>query len=418
MVRKAGKAPSAPLSVTPEAARRFLLHHQGLLTPPDGPSPWTSLRGDAAGVLAAIGLLECVQIDPVNTVSPNHHLVLANRLEGYRPGSLEALLDQGLLFEHFLQARCAIPRRDFAYFRPRVEALSLQQHRWGQVKDTARDILAYIRNNGPASARSFTASDKVVGYWDSEARTKATSLALEMLWETGRLMIARREGNLRYYDLPERVLPHDLLERFASAPEDECWRALRLKYYRAYRLFDTGDLRFGWHHQKAAERRALVERDLAEGLIVPVLIEGVRRPYYVLAEDAGLLELAASWDAGDRGTLLSPLDNLLWRRERIQDVFGFTYTWEQYIPVARRRFGAYAMPLLLGDRLVGRVDPRFDRGAGALVVNRIALESGARPSKALARGIGRAAARLLAFLGADTVRYEGDVPAGLRRYLE
>ncbi|MGE5590363.1 MAG: winged helix-turn-helix domain-containing protein [Bacillota bacterium] len=418
MARKARKDPPAPLSVGPAAARRFLLYHQGLLSTSDRPSPWAGLTGDPGGALAAIHLLECVQIDPVNTVAPNHHLVLANRLDGYRPASLEALLDQGLLFEHFLQARCAIPREDFAYIRPRMEGLT--DRRWEHVAAAAAEIMAYVRENGPASARTFTGTDKVSGYWerDDEARTKASSLALEMLWETGQLLITRREGNLRFYDLPERVMPGDLLERFASTSEDECWRALRHKYYRAYRLFDPGDLRFGWRHQRVAERRALAEQDAAAGILAPVLVEGVRRSYYVLADDVPLLEAAGTWEAGDRATLLSPLDNLLWRRERIQDLFDFSYTWEQYIPAAKRQFGPYAMPLLLGDRLVARLDPRFDRSAGALVVNRLALERGVRPSKAVARGVSQAVAHLLAFLGADTVRYNGDVPVGLRHYLE
>lgn len=418
MARKAHRTPPAPLSVAPAAARRFLLCHQGLLATGDRPSPWAGMTGDPAGTLACIHLLECVQIDPVNTVAPNHHLVLANRLDGYRPASLEALLDQGLLFEHFLQARCAIPREDFAYIRPRMEGLT--DRRWDHVAEAAAQIMAYVRENGPASARTFTGTEKVSGYWEreDEARTKASSLALEMLWETGRLLITRREGNLRFYDLPERVMPKDLLERFASMPEDECWRALRHKYYRSYRLFDAGDLRFGWRHQSAAARRALAEQDVAAGILAPVLVEGVRRPYYVLADDVPLLQAAATWEAGDRATLLSPLDNLLWRRERIQDLFGFSYTWEQYIPAAKRQFGPYAMPLLLGDRLVGRLDPRFDRAAGALVVNRLALERGVRPSKAVARGVRRALDRLVTFLGADTVRYDGHLPDGLRRYLE
>lgn len=424
--QRAAAAPS-PITISQAAARRFLLYHQGLLKTGEAKDASRAGQDTAsaeaaaqakAQALAAIRWLECVQIDPVNTVAPNHHLVLANRVPGYRPEHLEALIDRGLLFEHFLQARCAIPIEDFANFRPRLEVLDVElQGHWAKVRDVAQQILEHVRRHGPVTARTFTDSGKVVGYWDREPKTKTSSLALEVLWETGQLMITRREGNLRYYDLPERVVPKDLLDRFASTPIDDAWRALRHKYYRAYRLFDPGDFRFGWRRQTAAERRATLETDLTAGLIVPVTVEGVKRAYYALAEDAHFLRQAESWEGGG-SAFLSPLDNLLWRRERVQDLFGFAYTWEQYVPAAKRQFGAYTMPILADGDLVGRLDPRLDRATSVLVISHLALEPGVRPSRALAGHINRAMARLLASLGARGARYDRVSPASLVRHLD
>ena len=414
-----------PVSISRVAARRFLLHRQGLLQAQGGPlrpasAPWADLPAGPAGALAALQRLECVQIDPVNTVAPNHHLVLANRVPGYQQEHLEDLIDDTHVFEHFLQARCVIPVADFAYFRPRFEDLAEQlAGHFQAVGSLPAEILAHIQRHGPATTRDFS-SNKVVGYWDASAvpRTKASSLALELLWETGQLAISGRSGNQRYYDLTERRIPKAILSRLGSLPDDEAWQAIRHKYYRAFGLFDSGDFRFGWRHRPAAARRAVLAADMAAGVIVPVAIEGVRRAYYALTADLPSLQAAETWEGGSRAAFLSPLDNLLWRRERLQDAFEFQYTWEQYTPAAKRQFGHYAMPILYGDRLVGRLDPRLDREARVLVVNSLVLEPGVRPTKGLARSISQAMTRLLTFLGADQARYDRIEPAGLASLLE
>ncbi|MFZ5923897.1 MAG: DNA glycosylase AlkZ-like family protein [Bacillota bacterium] len=197
---------------------------------------------------------------------------------------------------------------------------------------------------GPRSSREIESDEKVVGYWDSAPRTKATSLALELLWEAGDLMIARRNGIEKVYDVPERLVPSELRSEALEMSEDEVCRTLLDKYYRAYRLLDTGDFRFGWRKMPAAERRDVVARQVAEGELVPVEVEGVRRQYYALAADAPLLRHLddPELEVVPNVFILPPLDNVLWRRERLADLFGFDYTWEIYISQAKRRFGAYA----------------------------------------------------------------------------
>jgi uncharacterized protein YcaQ len=189
--------------------------------------------------------------------------------------------------------------------------------------------------------------------------------------------------------------------------------ALLDKYLRAYRIFDLGDFRFGWRRIPAPERRRIVGRYIDEGTIVPLEVTGVKRRYFALAEDVERIrrhERDAGAFSADHVRFLAPLDNLLWRRERLADLFDFTYTWEIYTPAHKRRFGYYTMPILAGDRLIGRMDPRLDRTRGRLVVQALHLESGVKATPALRRALRGALDAFAAFHGAGEVTVERTVP--------
>jgi uncharacterized protein YcaQ len=193
------------------------------------------------------------------------------------------------------------------------------------------------------------------------------------------------------------------------------------KYLRAYRVFDAGDSRFGWRAMTASARREAVRRRVRRGTIVPLTIEGVGRQYFVRAEDLPALqqharEAGPEPGRGDEGPLrfLAPLDNLLWRRNRILDLFRFAYTWEVYLPVPKRRYGHYAMPMLFGDRLVGRLDPQLDRERGRLVIRLLQLEPHVRVTARLRASIRAALESFARFHGAADFEIDRTVPAGLR----
>jgi uncharacterized protein YcaQ len=330
--------------------------------------------------MAAIRRLECVQIDPVSLVDRNHHLVLRSRVGGYRPEQLDTVLASGQVFEHWANARCFLPVEEYPVFWWRMRHFAKEHEELRKkLGGVPERIVAEIHATGPRTSRQIESDEKVVGYWDSELpKTKATSLALELLWECGELMIARREGAEKVYDLAERIVSEVLRGQTQEISEDEALRALLDKYCRAFGLFDLGDFRFGWRKIPASERRTLVDQRLAVGELVPVEIEGVRRKYYALGRDEGLLRRVndPELEVVPNVSLLPPLDNLLWRRERLIDIFGFDYTWEIYLPPARRRFGPYVMPILRGDRFIGRINPRLDRERGALVIEGLWLEKG------------------------------------------
>lgn len=399
---------SASLAISREAAIGFLLEAQDL----DGRSPHPGSRSSGpAAVLRQVRRLECVQIDPVAAVERNQHLVLAARLPGYRPADLETLLDRGLVFEYVANAACVIPFDDFPIFEgTRRRYRKRYASELAQLRGVVRQIVAALEAHGPRPARAFVSDHRVLGWWDTTApKTKATSLALNVLLRTGAVTVVKRDGLERHFDLTERVVPAPMLRaarRIASADADN---ALLEKYLRAYRLFDAEDPRFGWRRMGAAARRASILRRVRAGIIVPVTIEGIRRRYYVGAKDAETLKRHER----SRGVepacgivrFLPPLDNLLWRRERVADLFGFEYRWEVYLPADRRRYGYYTMPILYGTRLIGRMDPCLDRARGCLEIRRLDLEPRMRVSRPLRRSLDAALEAFARFHGARDLRF-------------
>lgn len=364
-------------------------------------APWREeLRGEA-GTLEAIRRLEAVQLDPVAVVERNHHLVLRNRVASYRPQNLEALYEQKQVFEYVANARCVLPMEDYGLFEP-VRALF--RARQPAYSLELQEALAYVRERlaavGPLPSRSLESGARVAGYWDGDIpKTKATSQALEHLWETGQVVVAGRKNDERLF-----ALAGAWVEKGGGTAS---WEPLLRKYLRAYGVADLGDFRFGWRRWPAPEKRAAVARLVQEGVLEPVKVEGVRRTYVVLAELMPLLEVLGQATVAPEVFILPPLDNVVWRRERLADLFGFGYTWEIYVPAARRRHGPYTMPLVEGDRFIARLDAHLDRGPGVLHVEHLTLEPGVEPSPERLERVWQAVEELARDIGAARVRRKG-----------
>ncbi len=398
---------ASALSVSHQGVRRFLLDVQNL----DGDHHYASgSPATPARVLRQIHTLEAVQLDPVAAVERNQHLVLAARVPGYVPPVLERLLARRRVFEYWGHAACVFPIDDYPIFQGKRRGVRARLGpELAQLRPVVRAVLARLEREGPLPARAFAAGHRVRGWWDiAGPKTKATSHALNVLWEAGLVMVARREGLERYFDLPERIVPAALLRRAHEIDPREADEALLAKYMRAHRVFDLSDWAFGWRKIPAPRRRAIVEQLVRAGDVVPLEIDGTRRPYFVLAGDVDRLrrhDRAARDRATEDGPIrfLAPLDNLLWRRERVADFFGFDYTWEVYVPVPKRRYGYYTMPILAGDRLIGRIDPRLDRERGRLIVNLLRFEPRIRVPAVLRKQVLNTLEAFARFHGAESV---------------
>ena len=415
-----GTADGTPLRVARDAVIRFLLDAQHLA---HGGARGSGTAATPAGVLREIRHLECVQIDPVSVVERNQHLVLAARLRGYLPRTLGELLRRRRLFEYWANAACVVPIEDYPIFegtRRRYRARLAAD--LTALRSVVRRIFADIDARGPLTARAFVSDHRVRGAWDlGDPKTKATSHALSLLLKTGDILVVKREGLERYFDLPERAVPAALMRQARAISADNADTLMLEKYLRAYRLFDAGDPRFGWRRTTAAARRGILQRYVRAGAVVPLLIDGVGRQYFVRAQDVDDLQrherAAGSQTApGDdaRVRFLAPLDNLLWRRSRLKDLFRFEYTWEVYLPPRKRRYGHYAMPILFGDRLIGRLDPHLDREERRLVIRLLHLEPQVRPTGQLRRALRAALESFARFHGAAGLDIGRTVPAGLR----
>jgi uncharacterized protein YcaQ len=202
---------------------------------------------------------------------------------------------------------------------------------------------------------------------------------MEALFVSGRLGIARREGNRRYYDLIERLVPARLLNERES--EEDALRHRLLSRYRAVGLLSgraSAEITYG--AGPAADRARRTMEMVEAGLLVPVAVDGVRHTRYLLGEERPILDAAAGLDGGPPAvTFLGPLDPFVWDRRLLRELFGFDYLWEVYVPAPKRRHGYYVLPILFGARLVGRIEPRLDRTARILRIAGTWFEAGFEP---------------------------------------
>ena len=274
---------------------------------------------------------------------------------------------------------------EFAWFRgilSRSPARTLDEN-----AEVAERVLERIRSDGPLSALDFERERGATTDWFGMP-TNAVRAVLEAYAVTGVLGLQRREGNRRYYDLLERLLPADVLAR--DVPLDDQLRHKLLSRYRAHGLLGVGgggdifsglgpakpDPRRPEHPGRHALREELVER----GELVPVEVEGVRGKRFVLREEVGLLE--APPEPPPSVAFLSPFDALVWDRGLLGSLFGFDYVWELFLPPAKRRWGWYVLPIMFGDQLVGRIEPRIDRAGARVQVLDVWWEDGFAPRRA------------------------------------
>jgi hypothetical protein len=377
----------------PILVRRFLLDRLGL----------TKRVKMPAGAMAA--RLEAIQIDPVNLLGRNHELALFCRLTGRRADQTDYYEGPDRLFEYIAGNRALLPLRDLPMFLPfmrrREEHL---RDEFTRLAEPIGKVLGDIEACGPLTSRKIGCEERLHGYWESSSeapRTKQTTLAIQYLWECGRLTVTGREGSESVYGLAERSWPEDLRRQGAEMTIAEAARLLREKYYRGMTVFDAGHIFFGWQRLTAAERADALREDEARGLVEPLPIAGIKRKYWAIAGTAERLQSYAAKPNAAQARLIPPLDNLLWRRERLEDLFGFYYRWEIYTPQAKRTSGPYTLPILYGGALVGRLDARMDRKAGALIVERLSYEAGVKNSRPMQRAIEEELDRLRKFCGVE-----------------
>ena len=415
-----------PVPVSAAAARRFLVRRH-LLAPP------RSLPAGLDGVRAAFARLGSVQFDPLAVAGRNHDLVLHARVRDYDPAwTNELLYERRELFESFNKMLSLLPTAELPWFRLAWQRFSAEHTNavFARHPDTVAHVLDEIRRRGPLSTRDFERRTTIDWYWGPTSEVRAV---LEALTESGMVSLARREGNRRYFDLTERLYPAELL---AIRPDErDQQRHKLLSRFRAHGLLGEGgqaELWYGitWrsgtgpnHGPRADVLAALREELMTVGEIVPVTVEGVRGRRYALAAEVDWLTAAQAEAADDETmtpaevTFLAPLDPLVWDRALLRSLFGFDYTWEVYTPQAKRRFGYYVLPILFGDRLVGRIEPRIDRAAREVRILGLWWEPGVDPRRdeQLILAMRRALGAYLRFAGARRLDWQTS-PADRRRF--
>lgn len=371
------------MRISREEARGFLAR-QCLL----GPGTHTESPEDVVGHLGMI------QVDPMVVVEKSHQLALHARLPSHQPADLEdALYNRRTLVEALAAVRCIVPMSDLPYFRSIFRSIAQSSSsKVGQLEPWMDKVRDRLSRKGPMTSLDFQERDKISGWWDPDgvSGTRAVRQALEWLWCFGEVMVVGRRGNARLFDLAGRVAPTDM-----EVSEEESRRYLENKFFRCQGLFGLSHPHLGYRRYRAQERRQAIRRGLEEGMIKEVEIHGTNRPYFLHVAATHLLEPERPAEGG-RMALLPPLDNLLWDRSQLEDIYGFSYRWEAYVPRERREYGPYTMPILWDDQLVGRVDARADRKKGALVVNGVWWEE-AGQGEDLASSLEECLTRLASF---------------------
>jgi uncharacterized protein YcaQ len=361
------------VTVTAEEARRFLVARHFL-------APARSLTGGLDGVLEVFRKLGSIQFDPVAVAGRNHDLVLHARVAGYEPAWCDVLYERREIFETTNKALSFIPTGEFPWFRlgwgrkgPRFHAQALAEN-----AAVAERVLERIRANGPLSSAEFERESGPTKNWFGMPEN-AVRAVLEAYTVTGVVGLARRDGNLRYYDLLERLLPAELLAR--EVPERDQLRHKLLSRYRAHGLLGAGGAGGTFARIANPPERNELRKELVElGALVLVDVEGVRGKRFVLAEELALLQ--APLEPTPSVAFVAPFDSLLWDTALLASLFNFDYVWEGFFPPAKRRWGYYVLPIIFGDRFVGRIEPRIDRDRARVEVLDVWWEDGFAPRRA------------------------------------
>jgi uncharacterized protein YcaQ len=365
------------------------------------------------GIAEVVSGLGSVQLDPTSAVARTDQLVIWSRLgRSFRVAELERMLwQERSLFEYWVEI---VPISDLPIHRetmrrypggPRAELVSRVRVRdW--LRDNAefrRYILRELKARGPLRARDLEGLGVRPwrsGGWNDDG-VRYVALMLDVLWRKGEVMIVGRDGQQRIWDLARRSLPMDQ----PRLPQAEI--ACRLVEGQLRARGVAKESQFGWAFdgRPYGWERAL-RKLLREGIAVPVTIAGLGGEWFAHAD---VLERAFR----PRTTLLSPFDDLISDRTRTEELFGFRFRLEIYVPKAKREFGYFVMPVLQGDRLIGRVDQQMDRGGGLLNVNAVYAEPGMGASEGVAvRG---AIEELASWLGASDVAFGPKMPSEWRR---
>jgi uncharacterized protein YcaQ len=391
----------ANASLSNAQARRLALGAQGFNDPrPAG-------RVDRRHLRRVVDRMGLIQIDSVNVLVRSQELPLFARLGPHPRSLIDDATRHGDLFEFWVHEACHVPIGLYP-----LQRWAMRGHpRWTSLRSWAADnrslvanVLDRVRSDGPIVASDLAMRDKPKGTWWDWDDGK---LALEHLFRTGEVAARRRQNDFaRLYDLAERVIPADVLAQ-AGPPAHEAKKELLVLAARHHGVGTAADLT---DYHRLSHTRALLAELVEEGRLLPVSVEGWSKAAY-LHPDAVIPRRVAA------RALLSPFDPVVWNRDRIERLFGFHYRIEIYVPAAKRQYGYYVLPFLLGDDLVARVDLKADRSTARLLVQSAFGEPGIDEGY-VATELADELASMARWLGLDAgieVAARGDLAPALKR---
>ena len=409
------------MQITRSQARRFLLLFQNLWPPHDlagqaGASKARAGQAGAgkAGIMAYLQRVRCIQYDPLDIVGNNADLVLQARLGDYRPEMLRELLYQERrLLDGWDKLMSILPTEDWPYFRRQREA---HQRKLEALPEQLRVNLPRVREaicqHGSLSALELKElGESLQGDWGWQV--SLAKAALGQLYFSGELVVHHRVHTRKYYELVERCLTEDLVQADEPIPSESDyleWRLLRRIGSVGMLWGRMGEAWLGLEWIKTPQRRRILDRLVSKGRLQVVIVEGVSEPFYIRRQDQDLLEQAMQTDTPEpRVAALAPLDNLIWDRRMLRELFEFTYSWEVYLPAAKRRYGYYVLPVLYGERFIARFEPGWDRKNRRLRIKNWWWEGGIEPSGEMHSALREWLVGFMGYCGASELDVEAEV---------
>ena len=389
-----------PISLTRSQARRLLLAYHSLWPP-------RSLNGKE-GILDYIRRVGCIQFDPLDIAGQNAELVLQSRVSDFQPEMLRELLyhDRQLL-DGYDKNMAIYPIEDWPYFSRRRLAAQRELRSSEAVKAISPQVIAAIEERGPLSSLDLDFDQTVHWYW---APTRLARAALESLYYTGDLVIHRKIHTRKVYDLAQRHIPASLL----NMPDPNSTEVEYHDWYVHRRIGSVGILQnrgsTSWLGvpAKSAQRSAALKRLIEQGKVLEVVVEDFDVPFFIRTQDQALIdEVVNSHKTAARMAFLAPLDNLMWDRQILEDLFGFYYRWEVYTPPSKREYGYYVLPVLYGDRFVARFEPVRQKKNGSLTIKNWWWEPGINPTVEMCTALGESLERFSFYLNISQICFNG-----------
>lgn len=383
------------MKITQQQARRFILAHQGL---------WPTHRFTGKeGILDYIRRVGCIQFDPLNIAGHNQELVLQARIPGFRPDMLRELLYQDRkLVDGWDKVMSIYSTEDWPYFARRRKAVLEHRHKHTRGKpviEVLPKVRRIIETQGPVSSLDLKLKEIVDWSW---APTSLGRAALESMYSWGELIIHHKVHTRKVYDFAHRHIPEELLS--APEPNDteeqfQDWFVLRRLGSVGLLWSKAGDAWLQMFDIKSKQRQTTLERLQRQNIVSSVQVEDIEYPLYLRSRDMDLLHKTIdSRTRSSQAAIIAPLDNLLWDRKFVEELFNFRYRWEVYKPVKEREYGYYVLPVLYGDRFVARFEPGKDKKNKRLIVKNWWWEPKVRQSERMRHSLRRCFERFLTFL--------------------
>ncbi len=382
------------------------------------------------GTAAIMREMEALQLDPLIVIARSQEIAMHGRVLDYRIEDIYTAAYERREFFDYGGTLFLYPIHEIPYWRLHMRHRREDQ-RWKTFMDehtaTIRQVKEALRTNGPLANRDLKGNKAMQSYRGG----KDTSVALYALWITGEVMIHHRNGFDRVYDLTENVLPAELNHAAPEKDAEDFFARKTVSFHGLMRekRWRSGFVSYIYRTVAAAESKRRLAELYEQDVIIPIKIEGEKEPYIALKSDLPLLE---ALDAGrvprtwqplgpstqDEVTFVAPLE-IVSARGRSKQVFDFEYIWEVYKPVDKRRWGYYVLPILYGDDLVARLDPKLDRKTMTLEIKGFWLEEDAPVDDlAFADALGKGLARFANFVEAKKVDVDVIAPKKLREHLK